>query len=66
MNSRVTHFVAVLKDVTDTRKYHEQEVQLRLARAVQERFYPLAPRVKGLDMAAASHPAAETGGDYFD
>jgi PAS domain S-box-containing protein len=62
----VTHFVAVLKDVTETRKYHEQEVQLRLARAVQERFYPLAPRVKGLDIAAASHPAAETGGDYFD
>jgi sigma-B regulation protein RsbU (phosphoserine phosphatase) len=62
----VTHFVAVLKDVTEIRKYHEQEVQLGLARAVQKRFYPLAPRVKGLDIAAASHPAAETGGDYFD
>ena len=62
----VTHFVAVLKDVTEIRKYQEQEVQLRLARAVQERFYPLAPRVTGLDIAAASHPAAETGGDYFD
>ena len=62
----VTHFVAVLKDVTELRKYHEQEVQLRVARAVQERFYPLAPHVPGLDIAAASHPAAETGGDYFD
>lgn len=62
----ITHFVSVLKDVTEIRKYQEQEVQLRLARAVQERFYPLAPRVKGLDIAALSHPAAETGGDYFD
>jgi PAS domain S-box-containing protein len=62
----VTHFVAVLKDVTEIRKYHEQEVQLRLARAVQERFNPLPPHLPGLDIAAASHPAAETGGDYFD
>jgi sigma-B regulation protein RsbU (phosphoserine phosphatase) len=58
--------VAVLKDVTEIRKYHEQEVQLRLARAVQQRFYPLAPRLQGFDIAAASYPAAETGGDYFD
>jgi len=62
----VTHFVAVLKDVTEIRKYHEQEVRLRLARAVQDRFNPLPPLVPGLDIAAASHPAAETGGDYFD
>ena len=62
----VTHFVAVLKDVTESRKYHERDVQLRLARAVQERFYPLAPHVPGLDVAALTHPAAETGGDYFD
>jgi sigma-B regulation protein RsbU (phosphoserine phosphatase) len=62
----VTHFVAVLKDVTEIRKYHEQEVQLRLARGVQERFNPSTPHVPGLDIAAASHPATETGGDYFD
>jgi PAS domain S-box-containing protein len=62
----ITHFVSLLKDVTDIRKYHEQDVQLRLARAVQQRFYPLTPRVTGLDIAGASHPAAETGGDYYD
>jgi PAS domain S-box-containing protein len=62
----VTHFVAVVKDVTDARKRHEQEVQLRLARAVQQRFFPKAPRLPGFDIAAASHPAEETGGDYFD
>jgi phosphoserine phosphatase RsbU/P len=61
-----THFVSVLKDVTEARKYHEQEVQLRLARAVQQRFSPAAPRLPGFDIAAASHPADETGGDYFD
>ncbi len=62
----VTHFVAVLKDVTEARKYNEQEVQLRLARAVQQRFYPLPPRLPGFDIAAASYPSDETGGDYFD
>jgi PAS domain S-box-containing protein len=63
---RITHFVSVLRDVTEARKYHEQEVQLRLARAVQERFYPTAPDLPGFDIGAASHPARETGGDYFD
>jgi len=62
----ITHFVAVLKDVTDVRKDHEQEVQLHLARAVQRRFYPQEPRLPGFDIAAASYPADETGGDYFD
>jgi PAS domain S-box-containing protein len=62
----ITHFVAVLNDVTEARKYHEQEVRLRLARAVQQRFFPVAPRVDGFEIAAASHPAEETGGDYFD
>jgi PAS domain S-box-containing protein len=62
----ITHFVSVLRDVTEARKYHEQEVELRLARAVQQRFYPTAPRLAGFDIGAASHPVRETGGDYFD
>jgi sigma-B regulation protein RsbU (phosphoserine phosphatase) len=62
----VMHFVAVLTDVTETRKYQEQEVQLRLARAVQKRFCPLPPHVPGLDIGAATRSAAATGGDYFD
>ena len=62
----ITHFVSVLKDVSDVRKYHEQEVQLELARAVQQRFNPPSPRLPGFDIAAASHPSDETGGDYFD
>lgn len=62
----ITHFVSVVKDVSDIRKYHEQEVQLELARAVQQRLNPPAPRLPGFDIAAASHPSDETGGDYFD
>jgi len=62
----IIHFVAVLKDMTEIRKYHDMEVQLRLARAVQQRFYTPAPNVPGFDIGAATFPAAGTGGDYFD
>ena len=62
----ITHFVSVLKDVTDLRKNQEREVQLRLAREVQQRFYATEISVPGLDIAAAAYPMKETGGDYFD
>ena len=62
----ITHFVSVLKDVSDIRKYHEQQVQLELARVVQQRFNPAPPRLPGFDIAAATHPSDKTGGDYFD
>lgn len=44
----------------------EHEVQLRLARQVQQKFYRPAPSIPGYDLAAAAYPAQETGGDYFD
>lgn len=62
----ITHFVAVLKDVTETRRSQEHQTQLRLAREVQQRFYTIRGRVHGVDIAAAAHPAEQTGGDYFD
>ncbi len=62
----ITHFVSVLKDVTELRRKQEQEVQLRLAREVQQQFYRVPTAVPGLDVAAAAYPALETGGDYFD
>jgi sigma-B regulation protein RsbU (phosphoserine phosphatase) len=43
----------------------EREVQLRLARQIQRKFYRPAPTVPGFDVAAAAYPAYETGGDYF-
>jgi PAS domain S-box-containing protein len=63
----ITHFVSVLKDITTFRKQQEQEVQLRLAREVQQRFYAGASiKVAKFDIASAAYPAEETGGDYLD
>src|SRR5260370_9584593 len=63
----ITHFVSVLKDVTEFRKQQEQQLQLRLAREVQQRFYTgAATSVPGFDIASAAYPAQETGGDYLD
>ncbi len=66
-NGKITHFVSVLKDVTEQRKKQEQELHLSLAREVQQRFYrqPSAP-FPGFDIAGAASPADQTGGDYFD
>jgi len=63
----ITHFVSVLKDITELRKKQEQELQLRLAREVQQRFYTgAATNVAGFDIASAAEPEKETGGDYLD
>jgi sigma-B regulation protein RsbU (phosphoserine phosphatase) len=63
----ITHFVSVLKDITELRKKQEQELQLRLAREVQQRFYSgAAISVAGFDIASAAEPEEETGGDYLD
>jgi phosphoserine phosphatase RsbU/P len=63
---RLSHFVSVSRDITVLKKKEEQEFQLQLARDVQRRFYAPPPTVPGFDIGAASHPAYETGGDYFD
>jgi PAS domain S-box-containing protein len=62
----IAHFVSVLRDITEARRQDEQEVNVRLARNVQQEFYKVGLSVPGLDIAAAAHPAEETGGDYFD
>ncbi|HEY3971972.1 MAG TPA: SpoIIE family protein phosphatase [Candidatus Sulfotelmatobacter sp.] len=61
-----SHFVTVIRDITQALNRQEQEVQLRLARQIQQKFYRAAPSVPGFDVAAAAYPAYETSGDYFD
>jgi sigma-B regulation protein RsbU (phosphoserine phosphatase) len=66
-SGRITHYVSVAKDVTEQRKRQEQEIRLRLARDVQQRFYPDKPiSLPGIDIAGQAYPADSTGGDYFD
>ena len=62
----ITHYVSVLKDMTERRKIEQQEFFLGLAREVQKRLYDQRVSVPGFDLAAAAFPAHETGGDYFD
>lgn len=63
---QITHFVSVLKDVTELRNMQKQEFFLDLAREVQKRFYKQHASVPGFDIAGAAFPAHQTGGDYFD
>ena len=64
---KITHFVSVIKDVTEQRKAEEQRSQMALARTVQQRFYSVRPpQVTGFEIAGSAFPADATGGDYFD
>jgi sigma-B regulation protein RsbU (phosphoserine phosphatase) len=66
-NGAITHFVSVLKDMTERRKLQEQEIEMGLAAQVQRRLFPAAaPRIDGYDLAGAVFPAEATSGDYFD
>lgn len=62
----VTHYVSVLKDITALRQVQRQEMQMELAREVQQRYYDAKANVPGFDVAGAAFPADQTGGDYFD
>jgi sigma-B regulation protein RsbU (phosphoserine phosphatase) len=63
----VLGLIGVSRDVTEHLRAKEQEAKLRIAREIQRRFFPSAPpRLAGFDVAGASYPADDTGGDYFD
>ena len=59
---KITHFVSVLKDLTDLRKRQEQDFFLGLAREIQQRFYNITSNLPSFDIAGAAHPADDTGG----
>jgi phosphoserine phosphatase RsbU/P len=65
-NGEVTHFVSVLKDVTELRKQQEQEFYLQIAHEVQQRLNTTVAALPGFDMAGTVCSAMLTGGDYFD
>jgi sigma-B regulation protein RsbU (phosphoserine phosphatase) len=63
----ITHFVSVMRDVTGLKKAQEREIEMRLARVVQQKLYPVrAPEIEGFDLAGAAFPADHTCGDYYD
>jgi PAS domain S-box-containing protein len=62
----IRQFVSVLKDITTLREKQEQEFQMRIARAVQQRLFKADMAVAGCDIAGMTLPAVETSGDYFD
>ena len=64
---QLTHFVSVLRDLTDRMKLAEHAVEQRLAGSVQQRLFPrVPPGLAGLDVAGFFAPAQDTFGDYFD
>lgn len=63
----VSHFVSVMRDMTDTRLFEQREIELRLAASIQRKLLPQnPPQLEGWDVAGAVLPAAATCGDYFD
>jgi PAS domain S-box-containing protein len=63
----LTHFVSVMKDVTERIRQQKREIEMEYAARVQQQLYPKqAPKLDEFDIAGAVFPASETGGDYFD
>jgi PAS domain S-box-containing protein len=64
---KITHFVSVLKDVTERIQFQEQETEHRLAGRLQQSLFPKKPpKIEGYDIAGAVFPAKFTSGDCFD
>ena len=66
-SGNLSHFVSVVKDVTELKKAKEREVEMRLAHQVQRQLYPAhPPELPGFDVFGAALPADVTCGDYYD
>jgi len=63
----LSNFVSVMRDVTELKRGQEREIEIRLARTVQEKLYPAGPpELAGFDLAGAAVAANHTCGDYYD
>jgi sigma-B regulation protein RsbU (phosphoserine phosphatase) len=66
-DGRHAFLVSVLKDITARLRNEQLQVEMEVARQVQQRLYPrCAPRLPGFDIAGAVFPAATMCGDLFD
>jgi sigma-B regulation protein RsbU (phosphoserine phosphatase) len=65
-DGEITHFVSVLKDITELRKQQEQEFYLQIAHEVQQHLNATVASLPGFDIAGTVSSATLTGGDYFD
>lgn len=65
-NGAITHFVSVLRDITDLLQSQEHEFQMRVAREIQCRLYGAATFIPGFDIEGTTVQAQQVGGDYFD
>ncbi len=66
-SGEITHFVSVMRDMTDRIKLRQQEIEMKLGAVVQQRLFPQqSPSLPGYDIAGAASPALATGGDYYD
>ena len=65
-DGKITHFVSVLKDITELLEKKEQEIRLKIASELQQRLYKSKISVPGFDIAGKTYSAVETCGDYFD
>ncbi len=66
-SGEITHFVSVLKDMTERISLQEQETENRLAGKVQQNLFPKqSPQIESYDIAGAVFPATNVSGDCFD
>ncbi len=67
LDGSVTHFVSVVKDLTEQVKRRETEIEMQYASEVQKKLYPdQPPQIEGVDISGIVFPAVATCGDYYD
>lgn len=67
----MTHIGSQIAQFVERRKsdeaLHGRQREMEVAREIQQRLLPkFSPKLDGFEIAAATHPAQETGGDLFD